>query len=336
MDATIAAGGSTLSAFQTLHTSSSFYNPPSGVCQTINSSNACRWGDYSGAAQDPTNPKHVWVASEAEDGATSSFCTPATLCWGSDVSLVTLAAPAITSLNAAYGPGVGGQTVTVNGTDFGEHTTATFNGSPITIGNLTPTSFTLVTPPSGATATTTVQVQATDPAGSSIEDAASLYTYLGLSNYTTVPPFRILDTRTGTCVQCSTNPTFGPGVTEKLQLTGVTGLSVTDPIPSTATAVVLNVTEVAGTASSLLTVYPFGPGSRPVVSNLNFPPGKVISNLVTVTLGTGGAVNIYNALGQRECPGRCRGIFHASAAERRPGTLPPDHAGPGLRHAQIL
>ena len=149
VDATIAAGGSTLSPFQTLHTSSSYYNPPSGVCQTINSSNACRWGDYSGAAQDPTNPKHVWVASEAEDGATSSFCTPATLCWGSDVSLVTLAAPEITSLNAAYGPGVGGQTVTVDGTDFGEHTTATFNGSPITIGDSTPTSFTLVTPPSG-------------------------------------------------------------------------------------------------------------------------------------------------------------------------------------------
>jgi hypothetical protein len=309
VDATIAAGGSTLSPFQTLHTSSSFYNPPSGVCQAINSSNACRWGDYSGAAQDPTNPKHVWVASEAEDGATSSFCTPATLCWGSDVSLVTLAPPEITSLNAAYGPGVGGQTVTVDGTDFGEHTTATFNGSPITIGSLTPTSFTLVTPPSGGTATTTVQVQATDPAGSSTEDAASLYTYLGLSNYTTVPPFRILDTRTGTCVQCSTNPTFGPGVTEKLQLTGVTGLSVTDPIPTTATAVVLNVTEVAGTASSLLTVYPFGPGLRPVVSNLNFPPGKVISNLVTVTLGTGGAVNIYNALGSVNVLADVEGYF---------------------------
>jgi hypothetical protein len=82
-----------------------------------------------------------------------------------------------------------------------------------------------------------------------------------------------------------------------VQLTGVTGLSVNpDPIPTNATAVVLNVTEVAGTAGSLLTVYPFGTG-MPQASNLNFAPGKVIANLVTVTLGEGGAVDIYNALG---------------------------------------
>jgi IPT/TIG domain len=325
VDATIASGGSTLSTLQTLHTSSTFYDPASsGVCQLIGTMNACRWGDYNGAALDPSNPKHVWVAAEAEDGATTSgFCSNPNHCWGSDVAMVTLAPPVITSLNPAYGPGVGGQMVTVDGTDFGVHTTATFNGTPITISNLTPTSFTLVTPPSGGTGTTTVQVQATDPAGSSTEDAASLYTYLGLSNYTTVPPFRILDTRTGTCVQCSTNPTFGPGATETLHLVGVTGLSVTDPIPSNATAVVLNVTEVAGTASSLLTVYPSGASLRPVVSNLNFPPGKVISNLVTVTLGTGGAVNIYNALGSVNVLADVEGYFSPDVATDFTGLFHP-------------
>jgi hypothetical protein len=325
MDATIASGGSTLSAFQTLHTSSTFYDPASsGVCTPIGSTNACRWGDYSGAAQDPSNPQDVWVVSEAEDGATTSgFCSTASKCWGSDVALLTLALPVITSLNAAYGPVVGGQTVTVDGTDFGVDTTATFNALPITISNRTPTSFTLVTPPSGGTGTTTVQVQATDANGSSTEDAASLYTYLGLSNYTPVPPFRILDTRPGTCIQCSTNPTFGPGVTEKLQLTGVTGLSVTDPIPTNATAVALNVTEVAGTANSLLTVYPFGSSLRPVVSNLNFPPGKVISNLVTVTLGTGGAVSIYNALGSVNIVVDVEGYFTPQPASVFQGLFHP-------------
>src|SRR6202035_4413478 len=53
----------------------------------------------------------------------------------------------------------------------------------------------------------------------------------------------------------------------------------------------------------------FGPGLRPVVSNLNFPPGKVISNLVTVTLGTGGAVNIYNALGSVNVLADVEGYF---------------------------
>ena len=297
VDATIPSGGSTLSAFQTLHTSSGFYNPSSNVCQTISSTNACRWGDYSGAAQDPSNPKDVWVVSEAEDGAVSSFCSSGSLCWGSDITQLTLALPRITSLNPAYGAVAGGQTVTVDGTDFGPDTTATFGGTPITISAITPTSFTFVTPSAPVTGGTD-QVLATDAEGSSTATAASLFTYLGLSNYTTVSPFRILDTRPGrTCVQCSTNPTFGSGVTEKLQLTGVTGLAVTDPIPSNATAVVLNVTEVAGTANSLLTVYPFGSVNRPTASNLNFPPGKVIANLVTVTMGTGGAVSIYNALG---------------------------------------
>ena len=93
------------------------------------------------------------------------------------------------------------------------------------------------------------------------------------------------------------DPTFGPGTTGKLQLDRRhRALDRTDPIPTDATAVVLNVTEVAGTASSLLTVYPYGTG-MPKASNLNFAPGKVIANLVTVTLGQGGAVDIYNALG---------------------------------------
>ena len=324
MSATIPVGGSTLSAFQTVHASSTFYNPLSFACQTIASTNACRWGDYSGAAQDPSNPKHVWVVSEAEDGLTSSACPSPSECWGSDIAQLTVAPPVITSLNPAYGPVVGGQTVTVDGTDFGLDTTATFNGSSIPITNLTPTSFRLVTPSSGSVGTTTVQVQATDVAGASTEDAASLYTYLGLSNYTSVPPFRILDTRAGsTCVQCSTNPTFGPGVTEKLQLTGVTGLKVTDPIPSNATAVVLNLTEVAGTANSLLTMYPFGSGLRPVVSNLNFPPGKVISNLVTVTLGVGGAVSVYNALGSVNVVVDVEGYFTPQAASTFQGLFHP-------------
>jgi hypothetical protein len=54
---------------------------------------------------------------------------------------------------------------------------------------------------------------------------------------------------------------------------------------------------VAGTGGGLLTVYPAGSINRPTASNLNFTPGKVISNLVTVTVGFGGGVDIYNALG---------------------------------------
>lgn len=159
-----------------------------------------------------------------------------------------------------------------------------------------------------------------------------------LANYVPLDPFRILDTRAGTCVQCS-GLALGPGAVRKLQLTGVTGLPVgADPIPSTATAVVLNVTEVAGTAQSLLTVFPYGT-SMPHVSNLNFGPGTVIPNLVTATMGAGGAVSIYNALGtvnvvadvegyfEPEAPTDMSGEFHSIAPIRVCDTRsnPPSH-----------
>ncbi|MHB8490033.1 MAG: carboxypeptidase regulatory-like domain-containing protein [Candidatus Dormibacteria bacterium] len=141
-------------------------------------------------------------------------------------------------------------------------------------------------------------------------------------NYVPLSPFRILDTRSGSCVQCS-GLALGPGAIRKVQLTGVVGLRVgTDPIPSTAIAVVLNVTEVAGTAQSLLTIYPYGTG-LPRASNLNFGPGTVIPNLVTVPLGQGGAVNIYNALGTVNVVADVEGYFEPEPSSDVTGEFHP-------------
>ncbi len=110
-----------------------------------------------------------------------------------------------------------------------------------------------------------------------------------LSDYTPLPPFRILNTR-------GTPPTpLGPNSTRVVQVTGVAGNGTT-PVPSTAVAVVINVTEVLGTANSLLTVYPTGT-PQPRASNLNFNAGTVTPNLVTVTLSSAGQVTIYNSVG---------------------------------------
>jgi hypothetical protein len=103
-------------------------------------------------------------------------------------------------------------------------------------------------------------------------------------------------------------------------------------IPPTATAAVLNVTEVSGSASSLLTVYPTFT-VRPTASNLNFAAHTVIANLVTVTLGNNGGpqsfINIYNALGTvnvlvdvegyfaaPQTAGEPQGLFHPIAPVR--------------------
>lgn len=83
------------------------------------------------------------------------------------------------------------------------------------------------------------------------------------------------------------------------------GHSVTVPVAGTvaagANAVVLNVTAVDGTAPGYLTAYPTG-SVPPLASNVNYVPGPpncnnvdcVVPNLVTVPLGQGGDVSIFN------------------------------------------
>jgi len=303
MASAVPSGASTLSSFQTLHTSSTYYN--GGPC-----TGGCRWGDYSGAAQDPANPNDVWVVSGSADGAIEGPCTLHD-CWNTRINKLTLTGPTITSLTPNSGPVAGGQTVTVKGFDFASDTAVTFARAPIAISALTPESFTFVTPPS-LPAGGAVQTQATDSLGASTLNAASLFTYVGLANYVPLSPFRILDTRSGT------GSPLGPGTTRTLQVTGVGST----PVPITATAVVLNLTEVNGTAASLLTVYPSGT-TKPNASNLNFLAHTVIANLVTVTLGPGGKVNIFNALGSVNVLADVEGYFEPQPSTDVQGLFHP-------------
>jgi len=68
-------------------------------------------------------------------------------------------------------------------------------------------------------------------------------------------------------------------------------------VPPNATAVVLNVTAVNPTASSFLQLWPTGSPQPTYGSSLNFSAGQVVPNAVTVKLGTGGKVRVFNAQG---------------------------------------
>ncbi|WP_203719452.1 choice-of-anchor D domain-containing protein, partial [Asanoa siamensis] len=104
-----------------------------------------------------------------------------------------------------------------------------------------------------------------------------------------LPPSRVLDTRTG--LGASKAP-IGANRAIALQVTGRGG------VPSTGvSAVVLNVTATQPTSSSYLTVYPSGVAVRPTASSLNFPKAWTGANSVTVAVGAGGKVDIYNAKG---------------------------------------
>jgi IPT/TIG domain len=301
--AAIDSGSSGVTGFTTLHMSSATF---ASACDV---SSVCRWGDYSGAAVDPNDAADVWVVSEDTDGNTTTSCqSSAQFCWNTYIGRYTFAGPSITGLTPNSGPVAGGQSVTVKGFDFAPGTTVTFSGAPIGITSLAPESFTFVTPLS-APAGGVVQTQATDSLGASTMNAASSYTYVGLANYTPVSPIRILDTRSG-----SGSP-LGPGTIRTLTVP-------TAVVPSGATAVVLNMTEVNGTAASLLTLYPYGT-AKPTASNLNFPAHTVIANLVTVSLGLGGRVNIFNAMGSVNVLADVEGYFEPPTASTVQGLFHP-------------
>jgi len=233
--------------------------------------------------------------------------------------------PTISTVTPSAGPVTGGQVVTVTGSGFTAGMTVTIDGDAVTPSSVTPSSFTLTTP---AESTGYTQVQVTTSLGVSPLTTAAGYIYAPLGNYEPLQPFRILDTRATSCVQCS-GGALGAGVTRTVQITGVNGLpSGADPIPATATAVVVNVTEVAGSASSLLTVYPNGT-SRPNASNLNFGPGTATPNLVTAVLGQSSVsdanreVNIYNALGSVNVVADVEGYFEPEASSDANGEYHP-------------
>jgi hypothetical protein len=136
------------------------------------------------------------------------------------------------------------------------------------------------------------------------------------------PSFRILDTRTGLCGG-NVCHALGAGQSLTLQITGYVDPATSQTVPSGATAVVLNVTAINGSSFSLLTVYPTGTSPVPTASNLNFPAHTALANSVTAQIGTGGAVNIYNALGAVNVAADVEGYFTPASATLPAGEYHP-------------
>jgi hypothetical protein len=93
----------------------------------------------------------------------------------------------------------------------------------------------------------------------------------------------------GSAAQCNGNP-LGPAGTLQVQVTGLAG------VPSDAPAVVVNLTGVAPSAPTFLTVFPNGLPS-PLVSDLNEVRGDVRANMVVAALSASGTISIYNYTG---------------------------------------
>ncbi len=126
-----------------------------------------------------------------------------------------------------------------------------------------------------------------------IIDVAGYYDSVsGGDGFTSLAPVRVLDSRSATQVGPYNTP-WGAGATRNVTVGG------TDGVPAGADAVVLNVTVADTTGSGFLTVWPAG-ATKPTASSLNWTPGEVIPNAVTVKLGTSGAISVFNPAGSTD------------------------------------
>lgn len=121
-----------------------------------------------------------------------------------------------------------------------------------------------------------------------IADLAGYYTPTTGSKFIAVAPQRLIDTRSG---GVTWTPVSGGG--------NAVALSMLDPVPSTATGVILNVTGIAPTAETFVSVTPrtSGTPSRPGSSNLNLVAGQTVPNLVSAPTGTNTDVWLFNNAG---------------------------------------
>jgi hypothetical protein len=142
-------------------------------------------------------------------------------------------------------------------------------------------------------------IKAQDHIGVVTASGTTTYTYgsaVGFTQapYTPLTPHRVCDTRpvapgiaANQCNAAGKGP-LTQGQTRAVTVTG--GL-----VPSTATAVVVNLTSIAPTTGTFLTVYPAGQPSN--TSNVNPSRGAVIATLVEVGIGTSGQIDVFNKLG---------------------------------------
>jgi hypothetical protein len=114
-------------------------------------------------------------------------------------------------------------------------------------------------------------------------DVEGYYSASGTGLYNPITPNR---------VSGALGTSIGSGATTAFTVTG-------GNVPSTATAVVVNLTASGGTASSYLSAYAAGVTNPPTAtsSSLNFNAGETVANRDIVNVGTSGQIEVYNLAG---------------------------------------
>jgi hypothetical protein len=159
-------------------------------------------------------------------------------------------------------------------------------------------------------------------------DVVGYYRTGGGAGFTALEPSRVLDSRPASRV----GPYASPWESQQSRNVVVAGVA---GVPADAESVVLNVTTTGTTASSNLRLWPAGL-EVPLASSLNWQSGWSIANLVTVKVGDGGAIGVYNNNGSTDVVidvvGYFRSgsgqLFHPSTPQRVQDSRPGSQVGP--------
>jgi len=202
------------------------------------------------------------------------------------VMVTASASPTVSGVAPNSGSTAGGTPVTITGTNLSCATFVSFGSATASFSVNSATQIMAISPPGSGT----VDVTVVTAAGTSATSTTDQFTYVLLGDvYTAVTPVRLLDTRLG--------GTLGSGSSLNLAIGG--HMFGSQMVPANASAVILNVTTTNGSTAGFFTVYPTGV-TRPLASNLNWAARETVPNLVSVGLGAGGAITIYNGVGSAD------------------------------------
>jgi hypothetical protein len=132
-----------------------------------------------------------------------------------------------------------------------------------------------------------VNTLALDPTGTTMLYAGlgggSVWQLHGSADFFTVTPCRVFDSR---------DPLRGGGAALVSGSTTSVPFASRCGVPTTATAVAINVTMTAPSGSGYLTLFPDGT-PRPLVSAVNYAAGQTRANSAVAPLGPSGMLNVF-------------------------------------------
>jgi Cysteine-rich secretory protein family len=139
-----------------------------------------------------------------------------------------------------------------------------------------------------------------------------IFGYFETGSFVSLSPTRVFDSRKG----AGGKGAVRDGESYSVQIAGVNG------VPSTGIGAVLaNVTVAAPTRGGYLSMWPNGV-SQPNTSVLNFSANQTKPNLTVLTLGNGGAINLFNSSGSTQILIDVLGYFPGNTSTS-PAAMPP-------------